>query len=306
MTPNRIVLISNGRYDEAPAAADVYPGMALLQNSAGNIIAHNIVGGGGELNVCQEDALQGKTILTKIASGDVCPFRRATRGDLLLMLLQAGQSVTALDPLMSAGDGTLIACPTNVLKNIVAASTTITSTASETTFSNGSYSLPANFLVAGDVLRIRAKAYCIAENSTNTHRVRLYINSTTLADSTALQLAAADVVIIELALTVRTIGSSGTIIADGFLSASVSGTYTTNGVTLASTTLDTTAAATIAIKSLASAANAGNQIRLDEYRIEVLRNTGVNVLVYAAETKDNSGSTGTSVNNAMFIRAQVP
>lgn len=313
IAPQKVVLISRGRHDEAILGADCYPGMAGLLNSSNQVIPHNVPGGGGPLLVLKEDALQGLDITQKLPQGtspyNVAPFQRAAKGDLLTMLLQNGQNVAAQTSLMSAGDGTLIANPGNPVYQITTPSSVITNTATETAFSNGSYTIPANFLQVGDRIHIRAKAFLIAVNSTNTHRVRLYIGATpvTLADSTALALIANDVVIFDIFVTVRAITSSGTIIADGTVAYSVSGTFTSTTTTLASTTLDSTVAETIVIKSLASAASAGNQIRLDEFQINFDRDAGLNTLVVSQEAINNSSGTGTSgFNSAALIRCMVP
>jgi hypothetical protein len=308
-TPNRIVLISqHSRYDEAIADADCWPGQMLQQNSDGGVQAQSVAGAKGPLMIAIEDALRGGDITQKLPSGSAAPFYRLASGDMFLCLLQNGQNVGAQVGLMNAGDGTLIAAPTSPLYEITAASTVITNTASETAFSNGSYTIPANFLQVGDRLHIRAKAVCVAVAAAATQRVRIYIGSTpvTLADSTALALVAADYVLFDIFLTVRTITSSGTIIADGYLSYTIAGTVTDTDVTLASTTLDSTVAETIVIKALASAAATGNQIRLDEFEINLDRVGGYSVIVQSAEAINNSGGTGTSgFNSAAFIRCIV-
>lgn len=311
-TPQRIELISHGRHDEAPASADCYPGMVLQQNSSMQVAPHAVPGGLGPLMVAVEDAWRGADITQKLPANYVIPFRRPTRGDLLLMLLQNGQNVAAGVGLMSAGDGTLVANNGPSLYEIVTPSAVITNVGTETAFSNGTYTIPANTLQVGDVIHVRAKVFCVAENSTNTHRIRLYLGTAplTLADSTALQLAANDVVEFNLDITVRTIGATGTIIATGTMAYTISGTWTSSGITDVSATLDTTIAEPLVIKSLASAVSAGNQIRLDEFTVNLARAGGLNTLVYSAEAINNSIGAGSSpisgFNSAAFIRVQVP
>lgn len=297
--PNTIRLITHGRYDEAVAGADTYPGYILARQSNGKVIPHNVAGGGGPLMVQIEDALSGGIITTKCASGNICRYYFPTKGDMLLFLIANGQNVTEGDLLMSNGDGTLVefnASPGGEkLYEILTPSTTITNVGTETAFSNGTYTIPANFFAVGDVYRMHFEAFCIAENSTNTHRVRVYIGAgpTTLADTTAVQLAANDVVVIDITMTIRTITSSGTFVADGVVRYSISGTYTTTPFTVASTVIDSTLSQAVVIKSLASATNAGNQIRLDQMLIELDR-AGLPTeypLVQAADTLNNtSGS----------------
>lgn len=315
VTPNRIVLISpHGRHDEAPVDTDVWPGMFILRQADGNVIPHNVpgAGGGSGLSIFATENVyaQGGDITQKAAAAsgnNVAMLHIPQKGDMMLALLQNLQIVAENVGLMSAGDGTLMANPGKVPVNIVAPSTVITNLGTETQFSNGSYAIPANFLQAGDIFKIHAKATCVAENSTNTHRVRMYIGSTTLADSAALQLVAADIVEFDVELTVRTIGASGTFVATFKGQDSVAGTFAILSGTVASTAIDTTVVETIAVKSLASATSAGNQIRLDEFKIEILRPTGLETVAVTDEACDNSGSTGTSgFNTAKFVRVWIP
>lgn len=308
---HRIALITRGRYDEFPASADVYPGMLLQQNSSLQVAAHAVVGGGGPILVCQEDALSGGSAPTKIASGSIAPVRWAARGDKLSLLLKSGQSITQGATLMSGGDGSVVAGSLNqILKQILAASTTITNTASETAFDNSTVTIAANTLQAGDVIHIRAKAIVSAENSTNTHRIRVYINSQAIADSGAIALAAAEYYEVDLYLLVRSIGATGKIVVDGFYGQIVATTGSAGALNLASTTLDTTAAATLTVKSLASAASTGNVIALQQYEVDIQRAGGNNIMAYAAETVDNSANAGSTpmsdFTNAAFIRAWMP
>lgn len=306
--PNKVALIPSGRYEEATLGSDAYPGMVLVRSGA-NVIPHNVVGGPTPLLIAIEDALRGADITQKLTSGDAAPFYHAASGGLFAMLLKNGQNVVANAPLMSGGDGTLIAAPAsgNKLYQIVAPSTTIANTTVETTFSNGSFVIPANTLAVGDVIHIRAKAFQISVNATPTEQIKVYLGSTAIGDSGAVSVIAADVLILDIFLTIRTIGASGTYIGTAFLSSSASGTFTDKGYTLASTAIDTTAAQTITVKGTASAAHANNQTRLDEMTVEQNKSGGMNVLCYAQEACDNSAGTGTSgFNTAKIVRCLVP
>lgn len=310
--PNRIVLKSRGHYNEKKAGAKLWPGQHLIENSAGSLIPHNVAGGASIVRVCQENALVGDTVLDPFTSGeDGVPVREPVSGDRLLMLLQNGQNVAIGDQLMSAGDGTLMVNPGPVLNSIQAASATLTALAAETVFSNGTYTLPANFLKVGDILKIRTKAVVIAQNSTNTHTIKVYVGSTALANSGALALAAGEYSIIDIVLTVRTIGASGTIIADGIMASNPGATPAVVGFTLASTTLDTTAAAAFTVKATQSANSAGNQVRLDEYSITLVRDGGLVTIATADEALDNSAGSGTTeyvgdaIEDADFIRVTI-
>lgn len=309
-TPNRIRLTDpNGRYDELVSAATLYPGMLLKKQAAGTLIAHNVIGGKKPWLVAIEDVKRAANITQPLTSGDAVPFVRPAPNDVVLLLLKSGQNVTAQTPLMSAGDGTVMAAAGPLLHQIVAPSSTITNVTAETTFSNGTYTIPANSLSVGDVIHIRLKAYAIAQNSTNTHRIKSYIGSTNIGDNGAVSMAAADVAIQDIYLTIRTIGASGTLIGTAFISSSASGTFTDLAFTLASTAVDTTATQAITVKSTASAMSAGNQIRLDEYTVEIIRNDGTTIVALADEAIDNSAGAGSSpmsehnTSASAFIRA---
>ncbi len=308
--PNRIILISRGRYDEATAGADIYPGMLGKINASDAIIPHDTLGGDFESIMVLEDALQGHAKETKIASGSVCPFQRCAKGDKMLGLLKAGQNVANRARLMSAGDGTLTAAPAPALQTtlyeILAPSADVTNVTAETTFSNGSYTIPANFLAAGDNIRIRGKVVVSAQNSTNTHRVKVKIGSTTLVDSGAVALAAGQYVIWDITLTFRTVGASGTFIATGYVESNPATTVTITPVTVASTAVDTTATQAVIVTTTASAQSTGNIAALQELEETLDRAGGPNMFAYAQEAKDNSGSTGTGPSSSMYIRVMVP
>lgn len=303
--PNTIVLIARGRHEEFPADdGNTLPGHLLQKQSDGGVVRHATAGAGPvEILVAKEDVFQGGTIngvynvqsqtYANYTSGSQVMVHVAAKGDKLLMRLASGQNVAAQTQLMSNGDGTLTAFFGPTLYQIVAPSTVVTNVNTETQFSNGTYTIPANFLAVGDIIRIAGKVFVIAENSTNTHQVKVYIGTgpTTLLDTTALQLAANDVVEFSLDLTIRTLGSSGTFVASGTLKYTISGTSTIKAVTIASTTIDTTVAETIAVKVTPSVANAGNQVRLDELTVIDSRAGGFAPVVQADEAINNSGGT---------------
>jgi len=310
MTPNRIVLIARGRYDEAKAVEDCYPGMVLRQDSNNSVRPHDQAGGGGPLLLAIEDALRGGTINQVLPSKDNIPFYRPARGDLFCGLLRAGYLATSGQDLISYGDGTLIPLTPTSAYAIGAPSTVVTNTATETTFSNGSYAIPLNSLNLGDVVRIHAKVNCLSVNSTNTHQEKLYIGATVLCDSGPLPLTAGDYVMMDLSLTVQAIGATGSFVASGSLQYSVQGNVTVKSITVPATAIDTTAAETVAIKSTASVANANNQVQLAEYTIGISHVSSVVPLLRAFETYDNTLGVGTSmfpgIAGCALVRCIVP
>jgi hypothetical protein len=298
VTPNRIVLISRGRHDEALASATCYPGMGLVMGSNLQVQPYNVAGGGGPVLIAEEDALQGGDATQPLPSGYNIPFRRTAKGDMMLLLLQFGQSVVPGNPLMCAGDGSFAQGPAGypTLYQITAPSAVITNTAVETAYSNGSYTFPANFFQAGDRVKIHLKTFLISVNSTNTHQEKLYLGVTpiTLADSTALAMIANDVVVMDLSFSVRTVGVTGSITAEGTVARTVSGTWTSVPLTVNPTTFDTTQAETLVLKSTASAASPTNQIRLDEFSIELSRGGGISTIAVADDTINNTTGTGSN------------
>lgn len=316
MTPNTIVLISpSGRHDEHVADnGNILPGHLLQIQSDNGVVPHAVAGGPGPMLVAKEDVFQGGTVngvynsttatYSGYASGGVVMEHWLQKGDVFLGRIPIGASVTEGNGLMSNGDGTFIVAPgSGKLYEITAPSTVITNVGTETAFSNGTYNIPANFLQVGDVLHVRAKVFLIAVNSTNTHRIRLYIGATpvTIADSTAIAMVANDIVTIDAYITVRTITASGTIIATGTLTYTISGTETTTEINVASSTLDSTIAEPVTIKSLASATSAGNQIRLDEFEIDLDRAGGLNTLAIARETINNSSGSASALCRMIVV-----
>lgn len=301
MTPNRIMLICHGRYDEAIGDADVYPGQILdITGGSGHVTQHATKGGAGPVKIAIEDGLVGGDITQKLASGTVVRFYHCISGDVMLFQIAAGQNITKDGKLMSNGDGTLVAFigSGGTLYEITAASTAISNTGSETAFSNGSYTIPANTLKAGDVVRIKGRVTVTAQNSTNTNNVKVYLGSTAILDAGAVSLAASDVVVFDFSLTFRTVGASGTVVGSGWFAAGTPGTVTQKAVQLASTSVDTTVTQAITVKDTQSAASAGNSARLDE--LNIANNPVTNALVQAVESVDNSAGL-----TAAFIRGRV-
>ena len=138
--------------------------------------------------------------------------------------------------------------------------------------------IPANSLKVGDKIRIRAQVIATATNSTDTLTVKPQITPVTsgsavdLATTGAVDVANNDVAIIDIEVTIRTIGVSGTMVAMGHIGLGASGTVTMKGVYLGSTTIDTTQAQTIGIQGTWSALSAGDSARCDILSVELIRN----------------------------------
>lgn len=311
MLPNTIQLISHGRYEEFTINSQIQPGMMLIQQSNGGVIPHNVPGGNANpLIVALENALIGGTITSNGTPGNMTPATIPAKGDKLLMTLKSGQNVTLGQPLMSAGDGSLMLCSGPVLNQILTDSSNVSNTASATAFSNGNYTIPANMMQAGDVLKIRGKATVLGQNGTDTHNLNLKIGSTTIESSGAQNLAANATFSFNMDLTVRSVGTSGVLVGSGTMVVGLPGPNNTSADTVlnqsnANVSLDTTANQTISVQVTQSTASTGNIMALNEYQISLERAGGFRPIVQAAEACDNSSGNGTANNNATFFRVLV-
>lgn len=112
---NRIQLKGEFRREEMIAAAALSPGHLVEMTSAAasgtkdTCQKHSTEGGYAERRVAVEDALQGDTIDDAYAADDTVSVNVLEPGAEVQMYLQAGESVTKGDWLISGGDGTLIA-----------------------------------------------------------------------------------------------------------------------------------------------------------------------------------------------------
>lgn len=154
-----------------------------------------------------------------------------------------------------------------------AASTAISNTTSETLFST-QYTLPANTVTPGSVIRIRYQGIATATNSTDTLAIKLYIGGltgTVLLSHTATDVADNNVFSGEYELIFRTIGATGTMIGCGTCKSvpAAEGTATYKDDILASTTIDTTADKVIGVSATWSALSASDSVRLDFLRIDL-------------------------------------
>lgn len=154
-----------------------------------------------------------------------------------------------------------------------APSSPITNTNTEALFDT-SYSLPANTLKAGTLVRIRYQGIATATNSTDTLAIKLYLGGltgTVLISHAATDVANNDVFQGEFEVICRTAGASGTIVGCGTYKSvpAAAGTMTVKDAILASTTIDTTAALVVGVGATWSVANAGNSVRLDFLRVEI-------------------------------------
>lgn len=274
------------RIDEVVAAGTIKPGHLISIGSAGTAVVHAVKGGWAERMVAIEDALQGKTVAGAYSSTDRVSFLHALPGEELALRVASGQNVVIGEALMSAGDGSLMSAQKGgLLYSSTAESAEHENTTDEAIFDK-SYTLPANFLKAGDVLHIVGQVTVNDNNSTDTLTLTLRIgglSGTAVIATAAVDVADADVGFIDCYVAIRTIGAAGTFVATGTQGLGVPGTVTAKPFTKGSTAIDTTTAQVIAISADWSVAHADNEASLTSLIVELLRTDGPVVLAVAAE-----------------------
>ena len=128
--------------------------------------------------------------------------------------------------------------------------------------------IAANTLVAGNAIHVKSYGRVVDNNSTDTLTPVLKIGSTAIGTGAALDVADSDLVRLDCWITIRTIGSSGTFVADGTLETdAVGGTKLL--FTKASTTIDTTAAQILAMNFDWSAAHGDNEYTQDQFIVTI-------------------------------------
>lgn len=156
-----------------------------------------------------------------------------------------------------------------VLGASLAAGTTLTNTTTETALSAG-IPIPANRITAaGTVVRVRARVRIPGTHTTDTLRIRARLDSaagTLLGASSAVDVANGDMGLIDLTLTVRSVGASGTLSSAGI--ATIASTSVVTGS--ATFAFDTTVAHPIVITGEWSVADSGNQAYLDDFVVSIL------------------------------------
>lgn len=272
------------RAEEARSVGTTKPGHLLEKVSTGKVQPHSARGGMNSRMFAREDSYQFRGVDDAYAADEIVFYNEASPGEQVYARLKLGENVAIGDTLISYGDGTLAKAASGYLANIAAASSAVTNTNTETAFSNGSVTIPANTLKVGDVIRVRAQGIATATNSTDTLTVRLMIGTDAVATTGAVDVANNDIFLIDATIVVRTIGASGTYTATGTVSLGASGTVTAKAFFLASTAIDTTAAQTLAVKATWSVASASNSVRMDVFLVEEI----------SAQTTAGAGSGGGS------------
>lgn len=154
-----------------------------------------------------------------------------------------------------------------------AASTAHTNTTTEALFDT-QYSIPANSLQAGELIKVFYQGIATATNATDTLTIKLYLGGltgTAILTGTATDVADNNIFAGWAEILIRTVGASGTFVACGAHTdaPAASGTAVMDITEItASTAIDTTAAQVIGVGADWSVANAGNSCRLDIMRVE--------------------------------------
>jgi hypothetical protein len=214
-------------------------------------------------------------------------------GDLLYPQQGLFLAVTkAAQPDVVGGDG-----------SIVSASAVAGASSTAAVAFDRSLTIPANALQAGDVVRIRAQGLVVDQNGSDTATIRLRLGGSTLATSPAIDVADNDVFNIDSAVTIRTDGASGTLVASSLgQGPDAAGTdLAVWGDILASTAVNTTAAITVDATVQFSGSHADNQVRLDTLVVEVMRPNRGQTSQQAFAVAQEATTSADAVINAYFL-----
>jgi hypothetical protein len=284
------VLIGKGRFEEAKASVGtIIPGHVISINSdleAALGPAYNA--GKIERIFAIEDGLSGyiggipslaRSIWDPYADNDVVPYYVGLPGDVVQGRLAIGSTVAVGDRVLSFGDGTLVNASAlvtaNLLGSMVAAGSAIgVSSTAEASFGR-TFTIAANTLKVGDIIRIRAHGTVTSSNSTDTFTAKLKIGPSTtavgsltaIATTTALDATNSDTFVIDTFIIIRTITASGTLVANTLMVYGVDGTTTVRGSQLASTAIDCTVANKLDLSGTFSASSASNSARLESFTV---------------------------------------
>lgn len=171
-------------------------------------------------------------------------------------------------------DSDTLASSTNLLHSAVAASALITNTTAETVFSTGTFTIPANYLEAGDVILVTAAGTCPSTNGADTLIIRIRIGGvagTIIAQSPTIDVADNDDFVAYAQATVRTAGASGTLVgcALGQGPDAPSTVALAWGFAGAQAALNTTAGQAAVCTAQWSAGSTADQVRLDVFTVTV-------------------------------------
>ena len=132
-----------------------------------------------------------------------------------------------------------------------------------------SYSIDANKLEKGDIVRIKVFCTVVDSNASDTLTPILKFGGTAIATGAALDVADDDIVYAWADVHVTATGTSGTMTAFGEIRTDANGGTSVTAATNLSSK-DTTAGLDVALNMTWSAANADNEVRIDAVSIELV------------------------------------
>lgn len=162
--------------------------------------------------------------------------------------------------------------------SIVYASTAHTNSTTEICFDK-QVTIPANSLAVGDVIRVRAQGVATATTSTDAVTPVLRMGTGGVITDQAIMTGPApdgtngDIIYFDADIVIRTIGSSGTMVACGVCANGAVGTVNALPKFLASTAIDTTSAQIISVSADWSAQSSSDSCRLDILNVQVIKQT---------------------------------
>ncbi|MCP4639436.1 MAG: DUF2190 family protein [bacterium] len=192
---------------------DIGIGVTMDSCTDGNQVPVRLYSKEGTFKVTAAGAFSANDVLYAAESGEVDD---ATSGGPAIF--RALEAATASDDVVEA---VYIGAPTApaLLIAAVADSSSITATATETTFDNASKTIDGATLKAGDQLRFRIGIIGSDQNSTDTFIVKLYVGTEAVFTSPTLDVNAdADIFYADITVQVRVAGASGTLVASGIYS----------------------------------------------------------------------------------------
>lgn len=133
----------------------------------------------------------------------------------------------------------------------------------------GTLTIPANALVAGNIVRVTGQLVGVTRTASDTALVTLTFGSVTLTLAAAFAHATTNFLTFMTEFTVLTAGGSGTMLAAGIVSGGTVGA-TLLGVSAGSTALVTTSSMPIALNVTFSASNTSDQIAINDFHAEVI------------------------------------
>ena len=133
----------------------------------------------------------------------------------------------------------------------------------------GSYTIPADTLRPGDIVRIKVFCTVVDSNSSDTLTPILKFGGTAIATGAALDVADSDVVFAYADVHVTATGSSGTMTAFSEIRTDANGSTAVMAATNL-TSKDTTGGLAVVLNVDWSAAHADNEVRIDAMSVELV------------------------------------